>query len=187
MQRGGDCIDLFVVPTIQRADSDYAAEHTWVDQFSRNRFWRVLLASDASQGFECRQSAEGGNMRSLMQPVAVAVLVAIWHFCTVPPANAQAQLPGIQAPQVPNISDQKLDAVAIALVIVTRLRQDYQEQIAGAAPSERERIADEGNSALDKAVTDQGLSVEEFNTIIVVAQNDPNVREKILQRLRSPE
>jgi hypothetical protein len=126
-------------------------------------------------------------MRSLMRPLAMALLVAIWHLCIVPPASAQAQLPGTQAPQVPNISDEKLDAVAMALVIVTRLRQDYQEQITGAAPSDRERITDEGNSALEKAVTDQGLSVEEFNTIIVVAQNDPDVREKILQRLRSPE
>ena len=34
-----------------------------------------------------------------------------------------------------------------------------------------------------KAITDQGLSVEEYTLILVVAQNDPVVREKILQRI----
>ena len=30
-----------------------------------------------------------------------------------------------------------------------------------------------------------GLSIEEYTSILVVAQNDPVVREKILQRIRS--
>ena len=34
-----------------------------------------------------------------------------------------------------------------------------------------------------KAVTDQGLSVEEYAAILQVAQNDPDVREKIRQRI----
>jgi hypothetical protein len=34
------------------------------------------------------------------------------------------------------------------------------------------------------AVTDQGLSVAECTAIMQVAQNDPAVREKILQRLK---
>jgi hypothetical protein len=34
-----------------------------------------------------------------------------------------------------------------------------------------------------KAVTDKGLSVEEYTSILEVAENDPAVREKILQRL----
>ena len=38
--------------------------------------------------------------------------------------------------------------------------------------------------ALAKAVTDQGLSVEEYDPILEVAQNDPGVREKIRQRIR---
>jgi hypothetical protein len=37
-----------------------------------------------------------------------------------------------------------------------------------------------------KAVTDQGLSVEEYNSILEVAQNDPGVREKIRQRMGAP-
>jgi hypothetical protein len=40
-------------------------------------------------------------------------------------------------------------------------------------------------SALAKAVTDQGLSVEEYTSILDVAQANAEVREKIRQRIRS--
>ena len=43
--------------------------------------------------------------------------------------------------------------------------------------------AKEANDALTKAVTDQGLSVDEYNSIIRTAQNDPTVREKLTQRI----
>jgi hypothetical protein len=43
---------------------------------------------------------------------------------------------------------------------------------------------DEAVNAIEKAVTDQGLSVEEYDSILKVAQNDPEVRDKIRQRIR---
>ena len=39
-------------------------------------------------------------------------------------------------------------------------------------------------TALAKAVTDQGLAVEEYSSILEVAQTNPEVREKIRQRIR---
>ena len=56
--------------------------------------------------------------------------------------------------------------------------------ISRSAPSDKERIANEAINALAKAVTDQGLSLEEYDSILEVAQNDPEVREKIRQRIR---
>ena len=35
-----------------------------------------------------------------------------------------------------------------------------------------------------KAVTDQGLSLDDYNSIISTAQNDPVVRKKLTQRMR---
>ena len=100
-------------------------------------------------------------------------------------ANAQVQppSPGL-SDQSSNISDQKLDAVATAIERVASLKQDYQQRIAAAAPSDKERIANDAINALAKAVTDQGLSLEEYDSILEVAQNDPEVREKIRQRIR---
>jgi AmiR/NasT family two-component response regulator len=104
---------------------------------------------------------------------------------SVPAANAQVQSPSPGLPdQSPNISDQKLDAVATAIERVASLKQDCQQRIAAAAPSDKERIANEAINALAKAVIDQGLSLEEYDSILQMAQNDPEVREKIRQRIR---
>jgi Domain of unknown function (DUF4168) len=129
-------------------------------------------------------------MRQLLWSPAVAALAAGWLF-SVPAANAQEQSPPpAQSPSpgasnpAPNLSDQKLDAAAAAALRVATLKQDYQQRIAAAAPSEKERIAEEAIGALSKAVTDQGLSVDEYTSILEVAQANPEVREKIRQRIR---
>ena len=59
----------------------------------------------------------------------------------------------------------------------------YAERLETAGEAERPQIVDEAKTALTKAVTDQGLSVEEYASILQVAENDTSVREKILQRL----
>jgi hypothetical protein len=123
-------------------------------------------------------------MMRLSMPLLLATgLLAAWPL-SVPPANAQAQsqAPGVSE-QSPNIPDQKLDAAAAALERVASLKEDYQQQIAAAPASDRERIAAEAIGALSKAVTDQGLSVDEYNSILEVAQKDPEVGAKIRQRL----
>jgi hypothetical protein len=79
-----------------------------------------------------------------------------------------------------------LDAIAAALGQVVSVRESYEQRLQKAPASETERIADEAKGALVKAVTDQGLSVEEYNSILVVAQNNPEVRKQIVQRMRPP-
>ena len=44
-------------------------------------------------------------------------------------------------------------------------------------------MTEEANDAMKKAVADQGLSVDEYNSIIRTAQNDPSVRQKLSQRI----
>jgi len=120
----------------------------------------------------------------LFTPLAAALLMATWHV-GVPAANAQAEAPqpSVSEPKS-DITDQKLDAMAAALEQVITVKESYQQQIAAAPAADKERIAAEAKNALVKAVTDQGLTVEEYSSILVVAQNDPQVREKIVQRLR---
>jgi hypothetical protein len=116
---------------------------------------------------------------------AAAMLLIAAGLLLAPAANAEVPSPSPGATDQPsNIPDQKLDAAAAAIQRVTSLKQDYQQRIAAAAPADKERILNEAIGALEKAVTNQGLSVEEFDSIMTVAQNDPNVLEKIRQRLR---
>ena len=121
--------------------------------------------------------------RLSMHPLAAAVLTAAW-LLSIPAAtvHAQSALPG-PSDQTQNIPEQKLDATAAAMKQVASVKEKYQPQIEAAAPSDMERITEEVNNALVKAVTDQGLSVQEYNSILIVAQNDPEVRKKIAQRI----
>jgi hypothetical protein len=121
-----------------------------------------------------------------MRLLAAAVMTAA-PLLAVPAANAQAQSPSpppASTEQAPNIPDQKLDATAAAVKQVTTVKENYQGQIEAAAPSDRPRLAEEAKTALEQAVIGQGLSVDEYNTILTVAQNNSDVREKILQRIR---
>ena len=122
-------------------------------------------------------------MRLSKQPFAMAVLTAAW-LLVVPGAHAQNQSAPNQSAS-PNISDQKLDAAAAAIDRVASVKQNYQQQIAAAPPSDKDRLAGDASNAMKKAVTEQGLSVEEYSSILRVAQNDPGVRDRLLQRLHT--
>lgn len=116
---------------------------------------------------------------------AAAVLATAWQI-SGPPAIAQDQptSPGEQSstgvtPPSQNIPDHKLDAAAAALQRVAKLQEDFQQQM--------ERFAEQARDAATKAVTDQGLSVEEYASILETAQKDPDVREKLLRRVNPTE
>ncbi|HKD26115.1 MAG TPA: DUF4168 domain-containing protein, partial [Xanthobacteraceae bacterium] len=137
---------------------------------------------------------EERRMRLFTRSLAAAILTA-GCYLSVPTVNVLAQSPpsdpSTSAPQsppstpAPHVSDQKLDAAAAALQRVVSLQKDYRQRIAEAeAPNEKERLVAEANTELTKAVNEQGLSVEEYSSILDVARDDPEVRGKILQRIR---
>jgi Domain of unknown function (DUF4168) len=143
---------------------------------------------------QCVRDAKEIYMELWTRSLAAAAVMVAWQL-SVPVANAQAPSPSPGASdqsakdpsakdQSANVPDQKLDAAAAALQRVVTLKADYQQRIDSAPAADRQRLAEEGSNALMKAVTDQGLSVEEYSSILTVAQNDPDVRQKILQRIR---
>src|SRR5262245_40571926 len=124
----------------------------------------------------------GGCMMRPWTSFLTAAILAV----AVPAANAQVQTPA-PSPSQPsqNIPDQKLDATAAALNKIADVKQTYTQQIeASASESDKQRLVDEANKELVKDVTDQGLSIEEYTSVMVVAKNDPAVRQKIIQRIR---
>jgi hypothetical protein len=123
-------------------------------------------------------------MGTLTRSLFAAALVAGW-YSSVPSATAQRAEPPSPSPSSPSpsITEQKLDAAAAALERVIGLQTTYEQRLAQAEQADKERIVAEANDALTKAVADQGLSVEEYSSILEMAQNDPEVRGKLLQRI----
>ncbi|MFZ0122559.1 MAG: DUF4168 domain-containing protein [Xanthobacteraceae bacterium] len=124
------------------------------------------------------------NMQRFMRFAARAAVI-VWCGLLIPAAVAQTS----SQPSIPqtsaNIPDEKLDAAAAAMQRIASLQQNYRDQISAAPSADRNRIANEAGNALTKAVTDQGLSVDEYANIVDAAQSDLGVRQRILQRLRS--
>ena len=108
-------------------------------------------------------------MRPATYAFAAALLAATWQF-----SAANAQTPPARA------------TAAAAMQRVASLKRDYLQQLEAASPDDRPRIAGEAGNALEKAVTDEGLSVEEYTTILEMAQTNPQVRQKIIERMQAP-
>ena len=124
-------------------------------------------------------------MRLFKRSLAAAILTAGTWLC-IPAVDAFAQSPPTgPSASAPDLSDQKLNATAAALERVVGLQKDYRQRVAEAeAPADKERIVAEANNELAKAITEQGISVEEYTSILDAARGDAEIRGKILQRIR---
>jgi len=114
-----------------------------------------------------------------------ATIFSVGCYFSLPAASVLAQSPSLgPSTAAPELSDQKLSSVAAALERVASLQQDYRQRIAETeAPADKERIVEEANNELTKAVTEQGLSVEEYTSILNVARDNAEIRGKILQHI----
>jgi len=129
-------------------------------------------------------------MQFRTQLFAATVLAMTWQLSGIA-ANAQAPTsptpssPSGQSPTTglaqpsETIPDHKLDAAAAILQRVAKLQEDFRQQM--------ERVAAQAKEQAEKAVTEQGLSVEEYTSILATAQKDPDVREKLLARIPPPQ
>lgn len=110
----------------------------------------------------------------------------------VPVANAQnqpASPPSVTTPSTPakpaDLSDKKLDAAAKAVKQVSAVSESYKKKLAVTPDkAEKEKLLDQADEDVTKAVTDQGLSVDEYMSIMKVAENDATVRNKLIDRLK---
>ena len=96
-----------------------------------------------------------------------ALTLAAAGLLVMPAAQAQQQSPSpsVTTPSPTTtptvIPDKKLDAAAAAVKKVTVIKNNYDQQLAQAPVDEKKRLQGEAGDAMAKAVTDQGLSIEE--------------------------
>lgn len=128
--------------------------------------------------------------RSTIRNLTVAT--AAWLLLTGAAASARTPTPPPTASRLApppsvharKISNHKLDETAAAIQRVMHVRRIYRKRLAKASAANRKRIRDQGSRAVKKAVTDQGLSVAEYNSIVRRAQRDHVLRQKLLSRLK---
>jgi uncharacterized protein DUF4168 len=119
--------------------------------------------------------------------------LAVGAALTLAPALAFAapdQSPSNQSPPVQTGASAAPDPVTIgkagaALHDVARVQAKYQGKWEAASPEQKQSMSDQANAEAVQAIQSHGLSVQEYSSVIRVAQNDPQIKQKLLDAAKS--
>lgn len=123
-------------------------------------------------------------------PVAALTAAALSLIVINSPAFAQ----GASQPQAAQqgtapavISDKKIEAFAVAYLQVDKVRQDYAAKIgAEKDATAKQKLQNEANKQMINAVEKSpDMSLEEYKSIITAAQTNPEVAQKVQEKLKT--
>ncbi len=125
-------------------------------------------------------------------PVAALTAAALSLIVINSPAFAQ----GASEPQATQpiqgtapaaISDKKIEAFAVAYLQVDKVRRDYAAKIgAEKDATAKQKLQNEANKQMINAVEKSpDMSLEEYKSIITAAQTNPEVAQKVQEKLKT--
>ena len=113
-----------------------------------------------------------------------AAAAALLLGCTTIPALAD-QTPGSESQQG-QMSDAMVHKVGLVVRNMASVRQQYAQRVQSAGTQQqRQTLIDQAQSEMLKVITDQGLSVDQYNQAIHLAQADPQLKQRILSAAQS--
>src|SRR5258706_5547877 len=99
------------------------------------------------------------------------------------PQQRGAAPPGKPAPAVPDTVVAKTGA---ALRDVTEIRETYAPRVAAASnDGEKQGLLQQATDKSVKAITDRGLSLDQYNQVIRAAQADPQLEQRLVTAAKS--
>jgi hypothetical protein len=105
------------------------------------------------------------------------VLVAAGSFAVPASALPEATPPILQLAQT--LQQDDLVAFAAAAVQIQEIQTTMLNEAEGATPEEATRLQAEAQAAMVGAVEEQGLTVEQYNSIAQLVRADPNIAETV--------
>jgi len=131
-----------------------------------------------------------------MTEFRTAVLAAAFVATAAMPGLAQQRAPGTAAPPTPgapgaaiqqsDLSDAMVHKVGAALRQTVTIRQKYAEQAQTTkSEQQQEALTAQAQTEMLQAISDQGLSVQQYNQVIQMAQADPNLKQRLLSAAQS--
>lgn len=83
------------------------------------------------------------------------------------------------------LSQDMVSRVGSAAGRVAQIQQDYATQAeAETATNAREALASRARAAAERAIDEQGISVEDYNTVLTAAEGDPDLEQRLLDAAR---
>jgi GTP1/Obg family GTP-binding protein len=80
-----------------------------------------------------------------------------------------------------NMSDATVSKVGAALRQVAQIKETYSQRLQSAnTPTQKQDISKQASGAAVTAITQQGLTINQYNQVIQAAQNDPVLKQRVL-------
>jgi Tat protein secretion system quality control protein TatD with DNase activity len=126
---------------------------------------------------------------------AAAATAALLMTTAIPAIAQQAgrdtpttQMPdaGSPTPTQSQLSDAMVRKVGTALRHVVTIRQQYaQREQSEKSPEQQQKLTDQAQKDMVKAIGEQGLSVDQYSQAIQMAQADPALRQRLVSVAQS--
>lgn len=124
--------------------------------------------------------------------IGAAALMAALVLGTTPlgaqqaaPANSAAPARGSDGATAANVPDATVQRTGAAIRDISGIQARYNQRMQGAQPAEHAAIEREANGAAETALSSRGLTIEEYNNVIRLAQADQGLRERLITAARS--
>ncbi|HEX3401185.1 MAG TPA: DUF4168 domain-containing protein [Acetobacteraceae bacterium] len=115
---------------------------------------------------------------------AVAVAPALAQQSGRNPATSP--MPQAGGAQQGEVSDALVQKVGAALRQTSAIRQQYSQRAQSENSSQRQQeLTSQAQVEMVKAISDQGLSVQQYNQVLQMAQADPTLRQRLLSVAQS--
>jgi uncharacterized protein DUF4168 len=115
---------------------------------------------------------------------SVALMASLLTAASLPAAAQQAPAaprPPAASSQQGQMSDAMVTKVGTALRHVAMIRQQYSQRAqATSSPQQQQALSDQAKNEMVKAIGDQGLSVQQYQQAIQMAQNDDTLKRRLL-------
>lgn len=96
------------------------------------------------------------------------------------PAPTAPAMPEQTAPEV-DVSDKQVDSFVDAYIAVQTLNQEYATKLQGSAddPEQAQKLQEQAQSEMESAISDAGLSLDEYKEIALAANQSEQLRQRI--------
>ena len=119
-------------------------------------------------------------MRRILMVAGVALGLAPALALAAPDQMSPAQAPAASGPAAA-IPDATIGKAGAALKDVANLQEKYQGKMEAATPDQKKGLSQQANAEAVQAIQSHGISIQEYSTVVRTAQNDPQVKERLLK------
>jgi hypothetical protein len=122
-------------------------------------------------------------LRTAAAVTATLTLATIGASTLAAPNGSSPSVPQTQNSALPqeNVDDATVHKVGAALRQVATIRQQYAQRAqAMDSPEQRQGLTEHARNDMVKAIGDQGLSVQQYQQVIQMAQADESLKQRLL-------